>query len=507
MEDFFDRLQAVLGNNFSKYSNSEVITPLNIVKDMVDLLPADIFKPEAKFLDPAVKSGRFLAEIYRRLFNSPLLSHMDEQFRRRHILENQLYGLATSGTAATIVRKQLYDDPTIAGNIVYIDRYLTLMADKGTDFHKLIEKEFGQMKFDVVIGNPPYNDDESRGTIGSGNAIYPAFMQQAREIASKYISLVVPAGWMLQYPMGVKHNVIDSLRKDNRIIQLHDFRDSKDVFENVSIPNGICYYLEDKLDTSGVCDFYVHSKNKIEILQGVKLYNESSGVIFRDKYIIKIADRITAVEENYKTFSQVCAGAKHHFDDGASVMTSVWSDYSSVKTKENSIQYFVKANNKVHKYSCTEIETSGMPNVGYGWVSKDQIPKNADDYCKHKLIVGQAFTAGSPQVIDIPEYIGNNSVCSQSYIPIFSPNNTKDECLNIVQYMKTQFFRYLVNCMKTGQNLGNQVYSLVPIQDFTSNSDIDWFQSVADIDKQLYKKYGLSPEEIEYIENTIKPME
>ena len=72
MEDFFDRLQA-LGNNFSKYSNSEVITPLNIVKDMVDLLPADIFKPEAKFLDPAVKSGRFLAEIYRRLMDSPLL--------------------------------------------------------------------------------------------------------------------------------------------------------------------------------------------------------------------------------------------------------------------------------------------------------------------------------------------------------------------------------------------------------------------------------------------------
>lgn len=81
MEDFFDRLQAVTG--ISKYSNSEVITPLNIVKDMVDLLPADIFKPEAKFLDPAVKSGRFLAEIYRRLMDSPLLSHMDEQDRRQ----------------------------------------------------------------------------------------------------------------------------------------------------------------------------------------------------------------------------------------------------------------------------------------------------------------------------------------------------------------------------------------------------------------------------------------
>ena len=106
MEDLFGRLQAIVG--ITKYSNSEVITPLNIVKDMVDLLPADVFKPEAKFLDPAVKSGRFLAEIYRRLFSSPLLAERfpNEADRRQHILENQLYGLATSATAATIVRNQ-----------------------------------------------------------------------------------------------------------------------------------------------------------------------------------------------------------------------------------------------------------------------------------------------------------------------------------------------------------------------------------------------------------------
>ena len=118
MEDFFDRFQAFTG--VSRYSNAEVITPLNIVKDMVDLLPTDVFNPDAKFLDPAVKSGRFLAEIYRRLFDSPLLSHMNEADRRQHILTNQLYGLATSSAAATIVRKQLYDDPLEVGNIVYM---------------------------------------------------------------------------------------------------------------------------------------------------------------------------------------------------------------------------------------------------------------------------------------------------------------------------------------------------------------------------------------------------
>lgn len=177
MEDIFDKLQAVISKDFTKYSNSEVITPKNIVKDMVDLLPPEIFNPDAKFLDPAVKSGRFLIEIYHRLMDSPLLAHIPEPDRQKHIIENQLYGLATSATAATITRKALYGNPKIAGNIVYIDRYLTLMADKGTDFRKLIEKEFGQMKFDVVIGNPPYQ--ESTGEGSRAKSIYCDFVNKA----------------------------------------------------------------------------------------------------------------------------------------------------------------------------------------------------------------------------------------------------------------------------------------------------------------------------------------
>ena len=144
MEDIFDKLQAVTG--ISKYSNSEVITPKSIVSDMVDLLPADVFSPESKFLDPAVKSGRFLAELYKRLMESQLMiqTFPDEQKRERHILENQLYGVATSPMAATIVRKQLYGNPKLAGNIVYT-------ADKVTK--EMIQGAFGIMKFDVVIGN------------------------------------------------------------------------------------------------------------------------------------------------------------------------------------------------------------------------------------------------------------------------------------------------------------------------------------------------------------------
>lgn len=146
-----------------------------------------------------------------------------------------------------------------------------------------------------------------------------------------------------------------------------------------------------------------------------------------------------------------------------------------------------------------------MPNLGYAWVAEGQIPRNAKDYKKHKVLMGQICN-DNYRVMDIPYYAGNNSCCSQSYIPIFSPNNTKEECLNICKYIRTRFFRYLISALKIGQNIGNRVYKLVPTQDFSSNSDIDWSQSVYNIERQLYKKYNLSQEEIDYIEKVIKFM-
>ena len=175
MEDIFDKLQAVTG--ISKYSNSEVITPKPVVSDIVDLLPADVFSPESKFLDPAVKSGRFLAEIYKRLMKSQLMiqTFPDEQKRERHILENQLYGVATSPMAATIVRKQLYGNPKLTGNIVYT-------ADKVTK--EMVQGAFEIMKFDVVIGNPPYN----RG-------MDLDFVKLGFDLSTQYTVMITPAKW------------------------------------------------------------------------------------------------------------------------------------------------------------------------------------------------------------------------------------------------------------------------------------------------------------------------
>lgn len=278
MEDIFDKIQAITG--ISKYSNSEVITPKWVVTDMVDLLPPEIFNSEAKFLDPAAKSGRFLAEIYSRLFDSPLLAARfpNEADRRQHILKNQLYGLATSATAATIVRKQLYDDPTIAGNIVYT-------ADKVTK--ELIQGAFGIMKFDVVIGNPPYNKD-----------IFLDFVSMGYDLSSQYTCMITPAKWQTN---------ADNARTASKV-SYKQFRDKlakhishvvfypacKDVFDILQV-DGIAFYLIDEDD---------HEKAIVENrCKHIPQFNSTeTRCILNRESLFNIGNEIIEYLGNYKSF-------------------------------------------------------------------------------------------------------------------------------------------------------------------------------------------------------------
>lgn len=230
MEDFFDRFQRITG--VSKYSNSEVITPSWVVSDMVDLLPSEVFNKEARFLDPAVKSSRFLAEIYRRLMSSEAMKQAfpNEQARQQHILDNQLYGLATSGAAATIARKQLYNDPTRRGNIIYTDGYPNSIKNK--DFGAIIQGAFNIMKFDVVIGNPPYNND-----------IYLDFVTLGHKLSSQYTCMITPAKW--QAKGGDKN---ERFRKDivPHMKKVVFYINEKDIWEDLMCTGGLTYYLIDK---------------------------------------------------------------------------------------------------------------------------------------------------------------------------------------------------------------------------------------------------------------------
>ena len=289
MNDAFGLIQKYTG--ISRYSDSEVMTPQNIVKDMVDMLPQDVFEPNSKFLDPAVKSGNFLVELYNRLMASDAMKHVfpNEHDRHEHILHNQLYGIAMSETAAIIVRKQLYDDFTIVGNIIYTDDKLT---------QELVQGVFNNMKFDVVIGNPPYNNDK-----------YLDFVALGCKLAYNSVCMITPAKWASKG--GDKNS---KFRK--YIVPLMSkvvfFPDTGDVF-NVRLQGGVSYFLIDKEEHKSaavktVCSRVKHFESGVESIN----IGERKCLLYNNK-IAAIVKKVGCFEQNFKTLKYYAEQYKEYF--------------------------------------------------------------------------------------------------------------------------------------------------------------------------------------------------
>ena len=283
MQDIMEKVTKYTG--LLKISSAEVVTPMNIVKDMVDLLPSEIFKPESTFLDPAVKSGRFLIELFNRLMESPAMieAFPDTEERKKKILTEQLFGLATSETTAAIVRKALYDDPNETGNIRYT-------ADKFSK--ELIQGAFHIMQFDVVIGNPPYNND-----------IYIDFVTQGHNLAKQYDVWITPAKW--QAKGGKKNedfreNIVPHMSK----IVYYPY--TNDVFD-ITSQGGISYYIIDRHKHNAIVNIKSskHSfiKNECFTLEGrLTIY---------DSITEKIVRKVSTLNISGKQLYLIDTGGKH----------------------------------------------------------------------------------------------------------------------------------------------------------------------------------------------------
>lgn len=467
MNDTFSLLQKYTG--ISKYSKSEVITPQWVVSDMVDLLPQEVFNPDATFFDPAVKSSRFLIEIYNRLMASPLLAHIPEPDRHKHILENQLYGFATSPTAAIVTRKALYNSPLIAGNIVYTERYLTLMANKTTDFRKLIEKEFGEgMKFDVVIGNPPYQDAGGRASI------YPKFVDLSLDVSS-IVCMITRDNWLNGKAF---KGMRDKLSKNGAVSHIVHYPKLREVFKEADVP--VAYFIwhnGGKSSTHYTCikDSKIVVQQELSTL-GCLLYKSDLG----KSILEKIPDR------------------------------GVWS--KQFNTRSYPFMDQRKRERMYSKESYDSDHTVGVK-VNNGnpiFVNREYFPNNSDVE-KYKVmcgvIINEAFIDAPGNVLTNIVALGRNTVASETW-SLIATFESEQETLNCKKYITSKFVRFIANQSVNGRsNVTDNTFECVPLQDFTSNSDIDWSQSVSDIDKQLYEKYGLKQEEMDYIESTIKPME
>lgn len=486
-------------STLANLSSDEVFTSPEIVNNMLDLLPKELWSdPNITFLDPACKSGVFLREITKRLIDGLEEKIPNLQERLDHIFHNQLYGIAITELTSFLSRRSIYGSKyansifsfsqfdNLEGNIVYNQLTHSWNGNKckycGTsksEYERSIELEthayefihvenpevIFNMKFDVIIGNPPYQLSDG-GAQASAKPIYHLFVEQAIKMNPRYLSMIIPSRW---YAGGKGLNDFrKQMLTDTRIKKIVDFPKSGECFNGVEIKGGVNYFLWSR-EYNGDCEVTTILNEKEDSMFR-PLIETNSEVFIRYNTLVKIFRKV--VEKKEESFDTFISSRKPFGLDTKTIINN-------------------------HSDEDTNLIIYG--NQGKGYINHNKIKINIDLIDKYKIFISYAYGAGEDfphQIINTPFIPEKKSVCTETYLYI-GPFDSIDITNNVLSYMKTKFFRAMVLTLKNTQHATKLVYKNVPTQDFSKS----W------TDDELYKKYNLNQEEIDFIESMIKPME
>lgn len=485
-------------------SNDEVFTPPEVANQMLDMLPQELFlDPNTKFLDPACKSGVFLREIAKRLIVGlePVFPDLEE--RLEHIFKNQVYGIAITELTSLLSRRGTYCSKypnsmysvvpfdNAQGNIRFkmtphrwkdgkcvfcgankelYDRNETLEMHAYEFIHTTKPQEMLKMKFDVIVGNPPYQLNVGSGGKGSGTAIpiYNKFVEQAIKLNPRYLTMIIPARW---YSGGRGlENFRNSMLNDYRIENLVDFFDSKECFPGVDIAGGVCYFLwnRERSKSESLCLVENHFNGKT-ISESRKL-NEHS-IFIRNNYAIDIVGKV--MNSTVKTMNSIVRpvslfglNTNHKFSSVGDVRVKFSGGFANCKESE------LKAGHEI--------------------LNKYKVYISAASY-DH---AGQPDKEGKRRILSIVDILEPREVCTSTYI-VVDAFTDKKQAENLVKYLKTKFIRFLLSQVCISQHISRDTFMFVPELDFNKL----W------TDEDLYKLYNITDDEIDFIEAMIKPME
>lgn len=341
--------------------------------------------------------------------------------------------------------------------------------------------------FTFCVGNAPYQVSDG-GAQASATPVYQHFSEQAKKIAS-INCLIQPSRWMT----GGKG--LDKYRKtmlsDKSIKLLKDYANSKDVFENVDIKGGVCIYLRDD-NYSGPCKCIRINADGESSSSRYLQESEEDDVFIREPILVNIKNKVCNKE--FVSFEGIVSARKPYG--------------LLAETMQNATKYGLPE-------FCSEKQPDGYTiwglinkHRGCKYLPKDYpFPKVHENINKYKVFVAEAYGCGEiGEEMSTPILSTPNVVCTETFLQI-GGYDTQNEAENLLKYIKTKFLRVMVGIRKQTQHTTQKVYRYVPLQDFTENSDIDWSKPIAEIDQQLYKKYNLSDEEINFIETHVKEME
>lgn len=457
---------------------------------------ADVFGSQSKILEINSKTGLYPLYVTYSIYRQRMkdfekhdliddienYSIKEEQVIWDDIVKNNIYVICNTPMAARITERTLLGFRPISKENIKEDK---LIEQAVSDREELINKlqtvgywngttDKTKMKFDAVVGNPPYQVMDG-GAGGSATPVYQHFVNIAKEVSIHSISMIMPSRW---YAGGKGLDEFrETMLNDRHISLIQDFSDASYCFPKVEIKGGICYFLRDTRH-NGDC-----------------LVNN-----FRGKTTSSMVRPLR--EDDCDTFIR--------YNEAISILRKVKSRKESTFNKQVSTQKpfgfrtFVKGE---------EAEFEGAvklyANKSIGFVAKNEISQNIAWVDQYKVLITRAYGAGEDfphQILNIPFVSEPNSCCTETYM-VIGPFDNKDICQNVISYIKTKFFRFLVLLKKNTQDAPARVYSLVPNQNFSNDSEIDWSKPIDKIDEQLYAKYKIEKYEIDFIDKMIKPME
>lgn len=492
-------------------SNDEVFTPPQLTNKVLDMLPKEIWSnPKITFLDPATKTGVFLREITKRLIKGLETEIPDLQERVNHILTKQVYGLAITELTALMSRRTVYCDTRANsensvctefndeyGNIkfpkskhIFNKKKKCEICGAGEDLygdvpgldnyaysflHDDLKEVFGNMKFDVIIGNPPYQLET--GESSSSIPLYNKFVDKALDMNPRYISMITPSRWMMA-GRGLE-NFREKMINDKRISNIVDYQNSQDLFPQLSVNGGISYFLwnssyDGEVDYTYIAeDGYVDKRKR-------KLNNGFLETIIRDGRQIEIIKKVIGKSKKDKMFSgMVSTREPFGFE----------TDLFNNRSKYEKVS--ISCENKKGYNPCYGLENNKR---AVKYVRYSDIPRGLEHIDKYKIYYPLAYgtdTTLLPSIIEGKP----REISTATFLLIGSFINEK-EMKNCISYMKTKFFRALFQFNKYSFISSRKSFSIIPLQDWSK----PW------TDEELYKKYELTKDEIKYIEDNIEEM-
>lgn len=545
----FDLLETI-----TNVGNDEVFTPRKTCNMLLDILPEEVWhNPNYKWLNPATKNGVFEREIAIRLNEGLKEKIPDEETRKKHILQKMIYSIGQTKFTSNVARRTLYYcseanrkcDGIKANDGHYVNGYAIgngtwFDTKEGNIYTPKVEHQFDKkgkcifcgidikssyndgrqrehyayefihyesadliskfkdvffkgdenMKFDIIIGNPPYQLSDGGGTGDSARPIYNIFIENAITLNPKYLSMIVPSRWM----KGGKG--LDVFRKniisDKRIKKLFDYENANEVFPNVNIDGGVCYFLWDN-NYNGKCEYHFKAHNSDDFITSNRfLKNPYSNIIIRDNREESIIGKVYNLNEDKMT--QIVS-TRNPYGINADLFNKP-ENYQhlnlSFQYKEKYIKIYGVKGNK-----------GGAKRV-VGYVDSQSFADCKTNIDNYKLFFSKAYSSDAtvpPKIIKaIP-----GEICTETFLEI-GPFKTEEECDNCLKYIKTKFFRALLKFGRAGMNISQKSFIYVPTQLFLNKSDINWNEEIENINGQLYKKYNFSRDEINFIEKNIDIM-